>query len=123
MQTDGDRLPSTETETPLEQQQHNMKEIRSIVKNNLESAYNKYSKNYNLRSKVVNFDAGEIVLKKSFHQSSAIDKFSSKLAPPFVKCRVREKIGASTYLLEALDGKVIGKFHANDMLKFNTREN
>lgn len=122
MQLDGDRLPRDDEEDSLEQRQEHMTEIRKIVKKNLESAYNTYSKSYNLRSKAVSFEPGETVLKKSFNQSSAPDKFSSKLASPFTKCIVREKIGACTYLLENLDGKVIGKFHANDLQKFNQRD-
>lgn len=123
MQVDGDRLPKSDKEHSIEKRQECLEEIRDMVRQNLNSAYNKYSRNYNLRSRVVSFAPGGIVLKKSFHQSSTPNQFSSKLASPFTKCRVREKIGACTYLLESLEGKVIGKFHANDMQKFNNREN
>lgn len=122
MELDGNRLPKSNQTVTIAERCDELGRIRKLVKKNLESAYKTYSKNYNLRSSVVNFCPGEVILKKSFHQSSAPDKFSAKLASPFVKCRVREKLGASTYLLENLDGKVIGKFHANDLQKFNTRE-
>lgn len=96
--------------------------IREDVKKNLNDAYQKYSKYYNLRTKMVSFEPGEIVRRKSFFQSSAPNNFNAKLANQYVKCRVREKLGSATYLLEDMQGKVLGKYHANDLLKFVERE-
>lgn len=98
-----------------------LKIIRENVKKNINEAYQKYSKYYNLRTKMVSFEPGEIVRRKSFLQSSAPNNFNAKLANQYIKCRVREKLGSATYLIEDLSGKVLGKYHANDLLKFTER--
>lgn len=123
MNLDGNRhIEEVNLELDNEQRIDRLNEIRNIVKSNLKESYEKYSKYYNLRAKMVSFAPGEIVRRKSFYLSSAPNNFCAKLANKYVKCRVREKLGASTYLLESLDGKVLGKYHANDLLKFSDRD-
>lgn len=95
-----------------------LQKIRENVTTNLKNAYKKYSHNYNLRSRPISYAEDEIVLKKSFRKSDQINKFSAKLASQFEKCRVKKKIGNSTYELEDLSGKRLGKFHSNDLKKF-----
>lgn len=51
-------------------------------------------------------------MRKNFVLSNVGKCFNAKFASQYVKCRVREKFGSCTYLIEDLLGKVIGKFHA-----------
>lgn len=122
MEIDGNRLDrpidkSRSCSAPVK-----IEKIRQEVKKKLKSSYEKYAKNYNLRTKPTSFEVGESVLKKSFLKSCAVDGFNAKLAPQYVKCKIREKLGSCTYLIENLNGKVIGRYHANDLRKFNERD-
>lgn len=121
MALQGSKIPITDQQLSAEGKMRKMDEIRDIVGKNLSKAYDKYSKSYNLRTRPLNFSPGEIVLRKSYLQSSAVDNFNAKLAQQYLKCRVKEKIGNVTYLIEELNGKIIGKYHANDLRKFYDR--
>ncbi|XP_075156024.1 uncharacterized protein LOC142229357 [Haematobia irritans] len=57
---------------------------------------------YNLRSRQVSYEVGQ-------------EGFSAKLAPTFIKARVRERLGNSYYELEDLQGRSLGKYHAKDI--------
>ncbi|XP_046869353.1 uncharacterized protein LOC124461998 [Drosophila willistoni] len=70
---------------------------------------------YNLRSREVSFSVGQEVFRRNFQQSNFSKGFNSKLAPPFVKARVRRKLGNAYYELENLQGHLVGKFHAKDI--------
>lgn len=61
------------------------------------------------------FNIGQEVLRRNFVQSSQEKKFNAKLAPLFVKARVKEKLGNHYYLLVDLQGKNIGTYHAKDL--------
>jgi len=47
--------------------------------------------------------------------SIAANNFNAKLAPVGTKARVKEKLGQSLYVLEDMNGKKLGKFHAKDI--------
>lgn len=96
-----------------------MKEVRERVQENLATAYSKYSKGYNLRSRTISFSPGEVVWRKNFALSDATKKYSAKLAPKYIKCKVRQKLGISTYLLEELDGKIVKNTYSTSDLKKN----
>lgn len=68
-----------------------LKKIREKVSSNLKNAYARYSHNYDLRSRSIEYEPNEIVLRKAFKKSDQLKNFSSKLAPQFIKCRVRKK--------------------------------
>jgi len=54
--------------------------------------------------------------KKSRSQQSNFAKgFNAKLAPTFVKARIRRKLGTSFYEIEDMQGNLIGKYHAKDI--------
>lgn len=88
--------------------------INDIVKVNLKKSYNKYSHYYNLRSTSRQHNIGDVVWKRNFQLSNAAQNFNAKLAPKWVKCRIKRKVGSSSYLLENLNGKEIGIFHTKD---------
>jgi transposase InsO family protein len=87
------------------------------VKKNIENAYNKYSHNYNLRSKPQNHKVNDIVWKKNFALSNASENFSAKLAPKYIKCRITAEKGPNSYELADMNGKSVGIFHVSDFHK------
>lgn len=52
---------------------------------------------------------------RNFAQSKAVDNFSAKFAPKFVKAVVKKSIGNVAYELENTDGKSIGVYHLKDI--------
>ncbi|XP_065355140.1 uncharacterized protein LOC135949489 [Calliphora vicina] len=70
---------------------------------------------YNLRSKEVNYTVGQEVYRRNFKQSNFEKGFNAKLAPPFVKARIRKKTGTCYYELEDLTGRLVGVYHAKDI--------
>lgn len=122
MNIHGKRIPiSDHNPSDINDRISHLKVIHELVKKNLTKAYEKYSRTYDLRTRPITFVQGEIVLRRQHLQSSAPDNFNAKLAPQYVKCRIREKIGAVTYVVEGLDGKLEGRYHANDLRKFYDR--
>lgn len=72
-------------------------------------------KSYNLRSRNVNYKIGQEVYRRNFTQSYFTTGYSAKLAPSFLKARVKRNLGNYYYEFEDLQGRVIGKFHAKDI--------
>lgn len=72
-------------------------------------------KSYNLRSREINYVVGQEVFRKNFRQSNFEKGFNAKLAPTFVKARIRKKTGSCYYELEDLSGRYVGIYHAKDI--------
>lgn len=89
--------------------------IRSNIAKHLNKAYETNQKSYNLRARPRSFEVGQEGVKRNFVPSNAANNFNAKLAPVGVKARVKERIGQSIYLLEDMNGKEIGRFHAKDI--------
>jgi transposase InsO family protein len=92
--------------------------LNDTVKTNLHKAYETYSRRYNLRTRPqVNYDVGNTVWRKNRQQSKKIDKFTSKLAPRYLKGTVSAVKGPNTYEINDQRGKRAGIFHACDLKK------
>ncbi|XP_073820578.1 uncharacterized protein [Musca autumnalis] len=89
--------------------------IRSRAAHFMKKQQERNVNQYNLRSRQVAYDVGQEVYRKNFSQSNLEKGFNAKLAPTFIKCKVRRKCGNSYYELEDLQGKLIGTYHAKDM--------
>jgi len=89
--------------------------FRARVEKHLDRAYERGRKTYNLRTRPRQFEEDQIVFYRNFALSSAEKHFSSKLAPKFLKAKVRKRLGNSLYELISLDGKRLGTFHAKDI--------
>lgn len=89
--------------------------IRDKLKSNMRKAYEENPRQYNLRSRPVSFRVGQEVFRRNFAQSNFEKNFNAKLSRPFLKARVRERLGNSYYILEDLQGNLIGTFHAKDI--------
>lgn len=92
--------------------------LHDRIRKNLEIAHEKATKTYNTRCRDVHFRVGQGVFRKNRTQSEFSKGINAKLLPPYLKCRVRKKVGSSLYELETLNGKFIGLFHAKDIKAF-----
>lgn len=89
-------------------------DIRNNVKKCLEQAYDKAKSEYDKNSREIQYKPGQIIWKKNYKLSNAGDRYAAKLAPRYVKCRIRTKLGNNTYQLEDLNGKLLGSFSTSD---------
>lgn len=92
----------------------NLQMIRNDIRKHIKRAYEQNCHQYNIR-RAQSFQVGQEILRRNFVQSSAEKGFNAKLAPLFVKAKVREKLGKNYYILEDQDGKLVGTFHAKDL--------
>lgn len=89
--------------------------LRKQIADNIKKAYETNVRQYNLRARPVSYNVGQEVFRRNFAQSSAEQKFSSKLCPAFIKARVKEKLGNCYYVLEDVEGKHTGTYHGKDI--------
>lgn len=114
------RLRDTNSELGPNEKEHSerMVKIYEQVRKNLKTAYDKYSKYYNLRSgKLYNFEEGQKVLRKNHILSDKVKGINAKLAPKFVEAVIKKKVGEFCYLLEDLNGKTVGLYHVSQLKK------
>lgn len=91
-----------------------LRKLFDKVQLSLIKAHSRNSTNYNLRRKNVEFNTGDLVWKKTFYQSDKDNKFSKKLAPKFLKCRIISKKSKLVYELEDMSGRNLGMWHVKD---------
>uniref|UniRef100_A0A1Y1K180 RNA-directed DNA polymerase n=2 Tax=Photinus pyralis TaxID=7054 RepID=A0A1Y1K180_PHOPY len=89
--------------------------LHQNIVNKLSVAYRKYSKHYNLRKRPLSFKTGDVVWKKNYAISDATKHYSQKLAPKYIKCKVKEVTGPLTYRLINEHGKDVGLWHIKDL--------
>lgn len=85
------------------------------ARKHMQKQHERNERTYNLRSREVSYREGQEVFRRNFKQSNFAQGFNSKLAPTFIKARVRRKIGNCNYELEDLSGNLIGVYHAKDI--------
>lgn len=93
-----------------------MQVIRNEVALALKKAYEKASKQYNLRAREIEYKIGDVVWKKNTVLSNKEKKVMHKLLPRNDKCTVIAKVGHNMYQLADQNGKDIGVFPSS-MLK------
>lgn len=92
-----------------------LSEIFNKVQSKLWHAHVKNTSHYNLRRKSVEFNIGDIVMKRAYVLSDKDKYFSKKLAPKFIKCRIVDKKSPLVYVLADMSGKNIGTWHIKDL--------
>lgn len=92
-----------------------LEKIRNIVKKNLLAAYESSKKRYDLRSRPISYDVGDIVWKVNTLPSNAERKVAAKFFGN-VKCKIKRKVGTCSYELEDMSGKSLGIF-STDKIK------
>ena len=89
--------------------------IRHDIQKYISKAYDQYKAQYNLRTRPISYSTGQIVFRRNFAQSNFAKQFNAKLAPSFIKSKIIEKIGNHYYIVEDMEGKLIGTYHAKDL--------
>lgn len=89
--------------------------IRTRAVKNMAKQHERNERAYNMRSREVNYVVGQEVFRRNFKQSNFEKGFNAKLAPPFVKARIRKKTGNCYYELEDLNGRSVGVYQAKDI--------
>ena len=93
--------------------------MRDWVIKNLDEAFAKQSKYYNLRRRKLTFHKGEFVLSRSHVLSSKAKNISAKLCPKYVGPYLVSRILSPTvYELCDLTHKFVGKYHIQDLKPF-----
>ncbi|XP_037824418.1 uncharacterized protein LOC119612660 [Lucilia sericata] len=93
----------------------NLQIVRENIRRSIKKAHDRNTHQYNLRSKPQSFQVGQEVFRRNFVQSNFEKRFNAKLSPLFIKARIRENVGNNYYILEDLQGKIIGTYHGKDI--------
>ncbi|KXJ84431.1 hypothetical protein RP20_CCG008950 [Aedes albopictus] len=98
----------------VERRKQMFEKIYEIVQKNLSKAHEASQNHYNLRHRrfAKAFSPGQLVYRRNMKPSSAADHYNAKYAAQFLPCKVKSKIGNSSYDLEDLSGKPLGVWPA-----------
>lgn len=101
----------------IERRKKRFNKIYEIVQKNLSKAHETSQKQYNLRYRrfAKSFSPGQLVYRRNMKPSSAADHYNAKYAAQFLPCKVKAKIGTSSYDLEDLSGKPLGVWPASHL--------
>lgn len=89
--------------------------IRQNLRKYIKEAHERNQSGYNLRTRPRAFNVGDTVFRRNFAQSNSEKNFNSKLAPVFIKAKVKEKLGNHYYVLADEDGNHTGTYHCKDI--------
>lgn len=90
-------------------------ELFKVVRQKMNHAFKRNEKRYNLRKRPLKFKVGDRVWKRNYVLSSAVNYFSSKLAPKYIPCIVTGVVSPLVYVLEDMDGHDLGRWHIKDL--------
>lgn len=107
--------PKSYDDDAINERAKQLKQIRKIVKEKLLKAHDKSAIRYNLRTRPISYDVGEIVWKKDYPLSDTANNIIGKYKDRYTKCKIIQKMGSNTYKLENLDGKDVGVWHTKDL--------
>lgn len=86
------------------------------VTKNLEAAYHRHQKTYNIRSRNVSYTPGQEVFRRNFQLSNFAQGLNAKLGKQWLKSRIIKRLGSSMYELEDTTGKKLKlPYHAKDL--------
>ena len=102
-------------ETEVVSKSDQMKIISDSIVKNLNKAFDRNCKSYNLRSSKIKYVPGQIVFRKNFQISDSSKQICSKLTPKYVKAKIVACVGKSMFKLANMSGKPIGIFHSKDL--------
>lgn len=91
--------------------------LRNRVKENLAKSYETRKNRYDLRSRTISYKEGEMVWRRNFILSDASKGFTSKLAPKYIKGRIKKALGTNSYQLVDINGKDVGVYSTQDLKK------
>lgn len=89
--------------------------MRDQAARSMQKQHTRNEATYNMRSREVSFTEGQEIVRRNFPQSNFAKGFAAKLAPSFLKARIRKKQGSAYYEVEDIQGNYIGKYPAKDL--------
>lgn len=92
-------------------------ELRKKVQARINEAREKYVRRYNLRTRTIVYNVGDIVYRENTILSDASKAISKKLSKKRVKCEIVSKTGTNTYMLKDLSTGRIAEFHVQRFVK------
>ncbi|XP_058817077.1 uncharacterized protein LOC131680376 [Topomyia yanbarensis] len=93
----------------------NLKRIHEFMLQRIRNSHEKSKKRYNMRTRAVAFNVGDLVWRRSFGLSSKVDRINQKLNPKFVPAMIRKVLGTISYELEDVPSGKVGRYHAKDL--------
>lgn len=81
----------------------------------MNESYDQRREKYNRTAKKRQFADNAVVYIPRLKLSNKADKYAQKLAPAKVQCVIRKKVGNDVYEVVAMNGKFLGKIHADDI--------
>ncbi|KAL1138344.1 hypothetical protein AAG570_008408 [Ranatra chinensis] len=112
---DGTGEPIDDTRDNLSARLKELEAIRMEAVENLQKAYCKNRKAYDLRRREETLSVGDTVWKRTYAQSDATRHFSAKLVPRYQQARVARVISPRIYDLEDIEGSPLGRWHIKDL--------
>ena len=111
--TDHKRTRHDEALTPDQQEEKrkaNFERIFQLVSRNLQKAHETSRHHYNLRHQkfAKSFREGQTVYRRNMKLSNAGENYNAKYGRQYLPCRVKRKVGTSSYELEDFRGKSLG---------------
>ncbi|KAF6214569.1 hypothetical protein GE061_009312 [Apolygus lucorum] len=96
-------------------------DIKDQTKKMLDKQFLRNQKQYDAKRKDLQLSIGDLVWRRNYVKSSAVDKLTKKLAPKFVgPRRVVARHGHNVYELQNLDGVADGQWHVKDLFPDRT---
>lgn len=77
----------------------NFKALREKIFHSIQKSRSEAHKRYNLRTRNQTYEKGTQVWRRNFKLSNKAEKYASKLAPRYLPCHIKEKVGKNTYRL------------------------
>ena len=76
---------------------YKLNHVREKIRTNLNLAHERACKTYNLRTRPISFQIGQIVFRKNHILSNMSKKINRKFMPKYIKCKIMNKIGNNLY--------------------------
>lgn len=116
--------PSAQTLTQVHRDRvGEFKRLYETTHQNLKSAYQRQAKYYNLQRRDVNYELGDLVMRRTHVLYSAADAVVGKLAPKFHgPCEVIRRRGMNMYELNDCETGQGNTVHVKDLKPFHPRK-
>jgi transposase InsO family protein len=108
---------ATNVELYANEKSEDLAKAQKFVLEHMAKSHENSKRRYDLRSREISYQPGEVVWRTNFQISNASKDYAAKLGKRRVKCVVLGRAGNSCYELGDLNGNSLGIFHAKDMCK------
>lgn len=93
-----------------------LQKIQDDIIIELDKAYENRRKRYNMRTRVIVYQPGDVVYKQNFKQSNKGKAYMAKLDHKYETAVIKERVGSNCYILSDANGKTIpGTFNVQNL--------